>query len=251
MMSGPAESIDEIIAALDDIIDRSISGSSRLGYFAALYRKVTVQVRDSIAEGFFDDGSRMERLDVIFANRYLDAYASVGRGEEPTAAWRYTFDVAAQRRPIVLQHLLLGMNAHINLDLGIAAAQTVPASELPSLRDDFNRINVILRSLVGQIQRELAEVWTTLRLFNRYLGSVEKALINFSMEVGRDQAWALAEELAPLSEVEREQRIIERDREVREFARVIRHPGFVLSAVTTIVRLGERGSVGRIIEILK
>ena len=106
MMSGPAESIDEIIAALDDIIDRSISGSSRLGYFAALYRKVTVQVRDSIAEGFFDDGSRMERLDIIFANRYLNAYARLGRGEEPSAAWRDTFDVAAQRRPIVLQHLL-------------------------------------------------------------------------------------------------------------------------------------------------
>ncbi len=112
-MSGRAESIDEVIAALDDIIDRSITASSRLGYFAALYRKVTVRVRESIAEGFFDDGSRMERLDVIFANRYLDAYARFVRGDEPTSAWRYAFDVADQRRPIVLQHLLLGTLAGI------------------------------------------------------------------------------------------------------------------------------------------
>ena len=250
-MSGRAESIDEVIASLDDIIDRSITASSRLGYFAALYRKVTVRVRDSIAEGFFDDGSRMERLDVIFANRYLDAYGRFERGDEPSSAWRYAFDVADQRRPIVLQHLLLGMNAHINLDLGIAAAQAVPASALPSLRDDFNRINVILGSLVGEIQRDLAEVWMTLRLFNRYLGSVEKALINFSMEIARDEAWALAEQLAPLSEVERDGGIIERDREVRELAEVIRHPGVLLGAVTTIVRLGERGSVPRIIGILR
>ncbi len=250
-MSGRAESIDEVIAALDDIIGRSISASSRLGYFAALYRKVTVRVRDSIAEGFFDDGSRMERLDVIFANRYLDAYARFVGGDEPTSAWRYAFDVADQRRPIVLQHLLLGMNAHINLDLGIAAAQAVPASALPSLRDDFNRINVILGSLVGEMQRDLAEVWMTLRLFNRYLGSVEKALINFSMEIARDEAWALAEQLAPLSEVERDRGIVEKDREVRELAEVIRHPGVLLGAVTTIVRLGERGSVPRIIGILR
>jgi len=250
-MSGPAQSIDEVVAALDDIIDRSIASSSRLGYFAALYRKVTVQVGRRAAEGFFADRSRMERLDVIFANRYLDAYAQFSRGDEPTGAWRYTFDVADQRRPIVLQHLLLGMNAHINLDLGIAAAQTVPASALPSLRDDFNRINEILGSLVGEIQRELAEVWIALRLLNRYLGSVEEALINFSMEVARDEAWALAEQLAPLSQVERDRRIVEKDRDVRELARVIRHPGAMLGAVTTIVRWGERGSVPRIIEILR
>jgi hypothetical protein len=31
-------------------------------------------VKRGIAEGFFDDGPRMETLGVVFANRYLAAY---------------------------------------------------------------------------------------------------------------------------------------------------------------------------------
>jgi hypothetical protein len=38
---------------------------------------------------------------------------------------------------LILQHLLLGINAHINLDLGIAAAEGTSAPKLPGLlRDD-------------------------------------------------------------------------------------------------------------------
>ena len=58
----PAETIDQVIQQLDDIIDWSLELNSRLGYFAALYRKVTLKVKGGISDGFFDDGQRMERL---------------------------------------------------------------------------------------------------------------------------------------------------------------------------------------------
>lgn len=44
------------------------------GYFAALYRKVTSRAKQGIADNEFEDGSRMEKLDVIFANPYINAY---------------------------------------------------------------------------------------------------------------------------------------------------------------------------------
>jgi hypothetical protein len=50
------------------------------------------------------------------------------------------------------------MNAHINFDLGIAAAEIAPGDELPSLQHDFNEINTILARLVGQVQSEIYEV---------------------------------------------------------------------------------------------
>jgi len=53
---GLARTIDEVIVHLDDIIARSIREQSRLGYFAALYRKVTVKVKEGIAQGRFEDG---------------------------------------------------------------------------------------------------------------------------------------------------------------------------------------------------
>jgi len=249
-MTNQTGTIDQIIDQLADIIDWSRKTKSRLGYFAALYRKVTIKVKEGIAENFFDDGERMERLDIIFANRYLAAVEAYRNNTQPTNCWSYSFQVAKQRWPIVLQHLLLGMNAHINLDLGIAAARTVSPTELPNLHDDFNRINEILTGLVGDVQNDLAQIWTILRFMNRYLGNIETAIINFSMEKARDNAWSVAERLSPLTESTQEAEIVKLDAEVTAFARVIRHPGFLGSAVSKLIRLGERGSIPKKIDIL-
>ena len=77
----PASDIDDVITRLDVLIDGFQSGGSRLGYFPALYRKVTFAVRNGIASGRFQDGPRMARLDTVFANRYLEAIAAWQAGE--------------------------------------------------------------------------------------------------------------------------------------------------------------------------
>jgi hypothetical protein len=250
--SFPAVTIEQVIERLSEIVDWAKAEESRLGYFAALYRNVTRAVKARIDEGgFFDDDQRMGRLDVVFASRYLTAFEQLRSGEIPTRSWAYAFEVAVEWWPIVLQHLLLGMNAHINLDLGIAAARVSPGDELTSLHDDFNRINELLAGLVGEVQDSLAWIWPPLRWLNRRLGSVEKAIINFSMSKARDEAWSVAERLAPLT-VEQQASVIEKlDGEVAEFANVIRHPGFFPATLGKIIRLGERGSVRRIIETLE
>lgn len=245
-----ADTIDRVLGELDEIIVWSRERSSRLGYFPALYRKVTAKVKEGIEQHAFDDGVQMERLDVVFANRYLSAIQAHRQGKPATAAWNETFVVAGRWSPIVLQHLLLGMNAHINLDLGIAAARTVAATELPCLRDDFNRINAILASLVGEVQAELAQIWPALRFFNRYLGNTQTAVINFSMEKARDRAWSVAEQLAPLGRSDQDAAIAQLDREVATFGRVVSNPGIVLGIVTRVVRLGELGSIQKKIDIL-
>ena len=246
----PAQTIDEVIAELDDIIAWSKANESRLGYFPALYRKVTIKIKEGIADGFFDDGPRMERLDVIFANRYLAALEAYRAGNSPSQCPLFAFVTAGEYWPIVLQHLLLGMNAHINLDLGIAAARAVEPSELEDLHPDFNKINGVLASLVGEVQNELAQIWPLARVFDRFLGSVDEKLINFSMEAARDLAWAAAKELSPLSPGEQEQRIMRMDGQVTALAGAIRSPGITLGIATKFIRLGEPRSVARTIEIL-
>ena len=248
---GEATTIDEVIERLSTIIETSKSTSSRLGYFPALYRKVTVEVKQEISSGFLDDGARMERLDVVFANRYLRAIEQYENDETPTEVWQFAFEVTQQWWPIVLQHLLLGMNAHINLDLGIAAIRTVGTSDLPSLHDDFVRINKILTSLVADVQRELAEVWPALRIMGRFLGGVDEAIVNFSMDAARDGAWRFATLLATMDEAAQEAEIRRYDAEMLELGRLVRYPGIFLGTVTKIVRVGERGSVRDIIEILE
>ena len=247
----PAKTIDEVIQQLDEIIDRSYWQKSRLGYFAALYRKVTIEVKKGIKSGFFEDGERMEHFDVIFANRYFDAFEQYQSNGVPTRSWQLAFETSKHFWPIVLQHLLLGMNAHINLDLGIAAAKTSPKNAILDLKKDFNTINDILASLVDEVERKLAHIWPILKLLDHIGGRTDEALINFSMERARDQAWKLARDLAPLEQTDQMPKIAALDKDIVMLARKILNPGLIASATARIIRLGERGSIPQIIDMLR
>ena len=76
-----AKTIDEVIENLEQIIQASKNEENTLGYFAALYQKVTINVKDKLNTNYFDDDKRMEQLDVIFANRYLSAYSNYRQGK--------------------------------------------------------------------------------------------------------------------------------------------------------------------------
>lgn len=245
-----AETIEQVIHELDEVIDWSRAQNSRIGYFAALYRKVTLSVKQGIENGRFEDGPRMEQLDVIFANRYLEAFRQYQERSWPTESWTYAFASARKRRLIVLQHLLLGMNAHINLDLGIAAARVSPGPELPSLRNDFDTINRILASLVDEVQTDLGKIWPGVSLALRVVKLSDDIIINFSMKKARNTAWQIATELAPLSLDEQEQIIAQLDRKTRRLAEVVVLPGPLTAAALVGIRLRERGSVSEIIDIL-
>ena len=243
--------ISDVLARLDDIVDDANERSSPMGYFAALYRAVTREVAAGIEAGDFDDGPRMEELDVVFARRYLDAYDAYRGGGAVTGSWRLAFDSTGQWWPVVLQHLLLGMNAHINLDLGIAAARVAPGDRLARLRADFDRINDILARLVDEVQDELASIWPLLKLLDRTAARTDEAIVNFAMERARDHAWSLAERLAPLPVSEQGPVIETVDRRIALVGRAVRHPGPWIGGVLAIVRLGELGTVRRKIEVLE
>jgi len=246
-----AETIDEIIQSLDKIIEWSKKDKRRLGYFAALYQKVTIQVKEGIRKGLFEDGERMERLDVIFANRYLEAFKQYQTSEAPTLSWKLAFDTSKRWRPIVLQHLLIGMNTHIDLDLGIAAAKTVEREKLPDLKDDFFKINDILISLINEVQVELAKVWPLLKLLDYFAGETDEALAKLGMKIARGRAWRVAEELSDLSPEEQALKIEELDRKVAEIGKKILNPGYVIRLVLFLIRIGEVRSVPRVIQILE
>ena len=44
----PVTKIDEVVDAIQSIVDWSIGASSRLGYFAALYKRITIAVRTAL-----------------------------------------------------------------------------------------------------------------------------------------------------------------------------------------------------------
>lgn len=68
------DTIDEVIFQLEQIIAYCKINNSPAGYFAVLYHKVTCKVKECIANKDFEDAIRMEKLDVAFATRYLQAF---------------------------------------------------------------------------------------------------------------------------------------------------------------------------------
>ena len=244
-----ARTIEDVIKDIDEIVRRTSAESSRIGYFAALYHHVATSFKQAIDRGEFKDAERIERLDVVFFDRYLTAVDEHWSGKTPSGPWRLTFAAAADDRPIVVQHLMLGMNAHINFDLGIAVSEVCPGPLLKEFEPDFLKMNALLASLLQGVLDDLAQIWPALRIVDWLGGSIEQGVVNFSMRAARDLAWKLATELDAQSEAERRAHIARYDREVTRLAGDIWHPG-LFSIITGIVRLGERGTVPEIIRIL-
>lgn len=245
------QTIDDIIAEMDRVIERCIHEKSKLGYFAVLYRDVTLRVRDGIAAGRFEDGPRMERLDVIFANRYLDALHTYWGGGIPTQSWVVAFEAAHQWAPIILQHLLVGMNVHINLDLAIAAAQVAPGDALPGLERDFEEITVLLNEMVQGMETRIEQVSPWFRLIDWAGGRTNEQVCGFGMQQARDMAWMAAERLASLKADDLDREIAWHDKIVATLGRLIRTPlGIRLRLGLVLILLRESRDVPAVMRTL-
>jgi hypothetical protein len=247
----PPQTIDEILIELDQIILHAREERDRLGFFAALYRNVTIKVKEGIAAGLFEDGPRMERLDVTFANRYLAALGSFRRGEPLSKCWLTSFRLAATWSPIILQHLLTGMNAHINFDLGIAAQAVAPGAGLASLENDFNQINNVLGGMIIKVRSNIEEVSPWINLLDRYASQSEDRFINFSLGKARESAWLVANMInsTPADRLARELSIL--DEGVAKLGSLIGSPKeWLISLGLYVIRVRESNDVPRVIDVL-
>lgn len=188
-----AKTLDEVIAQLDSIIDAECARNSRMAYFPILYRKVTLRIKEGILNNEFENNQRMEKLDVLFANRYLDAYACLGANKPVAKSWQKAFEASKNSSLLIMQHLLLGINAHINLDLGIAVAETVgDDGELMDIENDFNKINAILGAMIAQVEAKIISISPLFGLLDRFGKGREDKLVSFSINLARDGAWLFA-----------------------------------------------------------
>ncbi|HEX7757598.1 MAG TPA: DUF5995 family protein [Niabella sp.] len=220
-----AASVPEVIALLDQIISECETKALRFGYFAALYRKMTKGVLQGIQNGFFENPTRMEQLDVVFANRYLMAYTQFANGQPLSDCWNTAFKAAASPDLIVLQHLLLGMNAHINLDLAIAAAQISTPQTIDSLYNDYLKINSIIASFFQSVQADLSRIAFPMRFLSLADPSETNALLNFSITKAREAAWRNALLLCEAGDLHNAPIITAYDKGVTAVAQKIGQPG--------------------------
>ncbi len=92
-----------------------------------------------------------------------------------------------------MQHLILGINAHINLDLGIAVSETVGENgSIMDFENDFNKINEILGSMIDDVQARIGRVSPLFYLLEKIGKGREDKIVSFSINIARDGAWLFA-----------------------------------------------------------
>ncbi len=238
--------VEEMRAVVEDAHEHDDAN----GYFAAMYLGVTTTVERGLTDGTFTTPGRLSELTTAFARRYLDALQLHRRGAMAAESWQVAFRAAQTWRPTVLQHLLLGMNAHINLDLGIACAAVAPGTDIIELEPDFTQINNVLAGLVQAVQDRLNRVSPLYRFVDDIGGDTDRAVVNFSIARARAEAWRFATALASMDQSTADRRIVDQDLAVSRLGTRVLRPGPIAATGLLGVRVTEKWHPSEIIEIL-
>jgi hypothetical protein len=139
-----------------------------------------------------------------------------------------------------VQHVLLGVNAHINLDLAVAAAQTSPGEEIGGLKGDFDRVNEVLVDVLCRLQGALNELSPLLGGLDVVLGRFDEEILGFQVQRARAESWDAAVLLAGQPPAARQVTIRMLDRYASGLGRTVLAPPFPVTAALQVIRFAER-----------
>ena len=95
----------------------------------------------------------------------LDAYNGYINNTPISKSWAFAFQ--NRNEPLtILQHIMLGINTHINLDLGLAVSAEMHGKDILEIENDFTKVNSILASIVNEMQDRLSRVSSMLFLLD-------------------------------------------------------------------------------------
>jgi hypothetical protein len=232
-------------ATLEAMRAAALGSTDAGGYFPAMYARVTRRVIDDAAAGRFVDATRMATFVVGFADHYLHARA------DPSSAakcWRGSFDVAGDSSLLIVQHLLLGINAHVNFDLPQTVVQLVDGGAgLAAIRPDFDSVNKVLADTYDELMGDLDRVtrWTSKAA--AYGGGWA---FNFSLRAARQQAWRAATRLAAETDTERRDDVAVLDELVAVLAFMVTRPTVPARWLVPVLRRLETREPDRVIRAL-
>jgi hypothetical protein len=162
---------------------------------------MTRNMLDAIEAGRFHDGVWVSHLLERFADYYFAALDRFEQDEPNTPpVWKLAFDATSDEDVMTLQHLLLGVNAHINFDLVFSLydlLQTEWAEATSELREtrhaDHELVNRIIGETTDVVQDQVVEQfspWTD--MLDKLLGPLDEWLTSRLISQWREDVWDTA-----------------------------------------------------------
>jgi hypothetical protein len=164
--------------------------------FNGMYLQVTEAVGREMPA--FENERFLERLDVLFAEFYFQAFEAARAHAWVSKSWAPLFERKDEKCVLPLQFAVAGMNAHINNDLALALVLTWkelgirPGKDTPEYRD-YLKVNELLERVEGEIKGPLAD--GVIGQIDTFFGSADDVLALWSIRKARADAWARASKM--------------------------------------------------------
>lgn len=186
------------------------SAGDRRAEFLQCYTLMTANMLAGIEAGDFCDAAWVAGLLDHFAEYYFVALADYEEDSAGTPApWRLAHDAARQDHALVVQNLLLGINAHVNYDLVLAVVDMLDAdwSHLPMAQrevryEDYTRVNHIIARTVDSVQNQIVErAAPVMKVLDAALGPADEWLASSLVSHWREHVWRRAVEMLDVEDM--------------------------------------------------
>jgi hypothetical protein len=189
------ESVADVASGLAMVEEHCLPRRDRRGIFATAYLLITGSIAAALDAGRFEDEVWTRRYLVGFGNLYrgaLFAWES-GRVAGIPTAWRLSFEAARNGTGLVIQHLVLGINAHINHDLALALAEAGLDPDREMRYRDHVRVNEVLEEATPALKEVVSTKYAPLlQRVDWISGRLDDDLARFSIPTAREHAWKFA-----------------------------------------------------------
>lgn len=175
-----------VLERMQTQIERWDVCADRRCIFLKCYRLMTANMIEGLRSGRFLDAAWVSVLLERFAEYYFEALAAWER--EPASAprvWQLAHEACRQPNVLVVQSLLLGVNAHINYDLVLVLVELLQgqwprlsASARGNRFTDYCRVNAVIAETIDSVQDEILEPAAPLMdLVDKGLGRLDELAI--------------------------------------------------------------------------
>lgn len=194
-LSTPYRTLDGALAGMSAIEQRFRAARDRRAIFLTAYLVITRALKQQVATGAFRDSDWVASYGTGFANLYRQALLDWERGarDDVPKAWRIAFEVALAERALVIQDLLLGINAHINHDLALALVEATVDPRRDERYADHTAVNAVLQAATNTLQDRICLCYMpALKLLDVVGEGADELIASFSVAKAREEAWTSA-----------------------------------------------------------
>jgi hypothetical protein len=206
-MATPYLTLDDVVDGFHNLELAFRQVDDRRAIFLTLYGVVSTEMRDRVKARAFENNEWVHRYAVAFANLYRTALENYDAGHLVAVpkAWRLCFDNARAGSGLVLEDMLLGINAHVNNDLPLALSSVSIDPDRDARYRDHAAVNAVLGAVTERATERLTALYAPgFASMDECAGQIDEMFSAFSLTIARESAWEGAVSLAnALNVVER------------------------------------------------